>query len=1444
MPVSSGTPAPARPTAPGRHRGRHLARARRSLPFRTLAMVLAVLVPTAGLTLLDPTSQPAEAAVVQWGTQDGTEPNYSATVNGDFLQVGNGVLACSGTALSNTTTSGTCADLHAASTTATTSYNDFFRMISSNTVAGFTTNSSSAQLTVPSGATVSRAFLNWSANTGAFGGQTAVTCSANVQNNTAFGATRPDAANGWRTQGVQFKVGAGAVSTVPVGSALVDPVAAGTAQYYSAGADVTNLFQGVPTGSPVTLSAGNIWAAQGAGCYGGWSITVIYDFGGYIAGNTASLPRQVEYYEGHVREAQTDAPLSVVFDGFNAIGPGTRLGYTIFEGDRGITGDYAQYARNGSTTFTEIPNPVGATGNIGIGRADGSVRYTQTATTSAFTNQSVDVATAPLSAVTTGDSSIELRLGTSGDSYLLRSAVISVPTPGLAVTKTLDGTTGVQYRTATEATAFSITLTNTGSVALQNIVLTDSTAPNCSRTVPGPLQPGQSTTVTCTGPPPTSPTVQSSVSARGVVVGNPALSVTSEASTQVVLSALALTKGGALAAGAAGRPGDVVTFTFTATNTGGGPLTGVSIADPFPGLSPLSYGAWPGGVAGTLPAGRSVTATATYPLTQADVDRGSLANTATTTGADADGGPAPTATARTTTPLPATPGLTLTKTGALPASSTGRAGDVATFSFTLRNSGNQTLTRAAITDQLSGLSSISYGTWPSGTAGTLAPGQQVTATATYPLRQGDVDAAQVRNTATATAAAPSGAAVTSAGVSATVPVTASPSLTTTKTGALPAGSTGRAGDVVTYTFRLGNAGNQTLTGVGVTDPLQGLSAVTYGTWPSGTSGTLAPGQAVTATATYTVRQADVDAGSIVNTATGAATSPAGTALRSTAPSTVALAQGPAITLAKSGALAPGSTGRAGDTVTWSFTAVNTGNVTLRGVAVADQLDGVSAISYGSWASGTAGVLAPGQQVTATATYQLTQADVDAGRRGNTATVSGTPPTGAAVTATSTASVDVAAASAIQLTKQGALAQGSTGAVGDVVTWRFTVVNTGASTLAGVTVTEQLAGVSGLTWSWPGAAGVLAPGARAPATATYALTQADVDAGSVVNTATASGQPANGRTASSAAAATVAVASAPAVALTKTGTLAAGTTGAVGDQVTYSFTIRNSGNQTLTGLAVTDGLAGLTTISYGPWPTTAGTLAPGQQATATATYRLTQADVDAGSVANTASASGTPPDGAVVRASSSTTVPVAAAPALALTKQVAPTAGGTASRAGDSTTYALTLRNTGNQTLTGVGVTDPLPGLSAVAYGTWPSGTAGTLAPGQQVTATATRTLTQADVDAGSVVNSAAASGTTPQLGTVRASATAALPITPTGTLELAKTGALDGRGVAGDVVTFTFTARNTGTVTLSGVTVADALPGLSSVRWGAWPGGTDRTLSPGQQVTGTATVALTQADEV
>ena len=77
----------------------------------------------------------------------------------------------------------------------------------------------------------------------------------------------------------------------------------------------------------------------------------------------------------------------------------------------------------------------------------------------------------------------------------------------------------------------------------------------------------------------------------------------------------------------------------------------------------------------------------------------------------------------------------------------------------------------------------------------------------------------------------------------------------------------------------------------------------------------------------------------------------------------------------------------------------------------------------------------------------------------------------------------------------------------------------------------------------------------------------------------------------------------------------------GDTVTYTFTVTNTGNVTLTNVVVTDPLV---TVTGSPIPS----LAPGvsDAVSFTAAYLLTQADVDAGFIENTAIVTGDDPSG--------------------------------------------------------------------------------------------------------------------------------------------------------------------------------------------------------------------------
>jgi hypothetical protein len=74
------------------------------------------------------------------------------------------------------------------------------------------------------------------------------------------------------------------------------------------------------------------------------------------------------------------------------------------------------------------------------------------------------------------------------------------------------------------------------------------------------------------------------------------------------------------------------------------------------------------------------------------------------------------------------------------------------------------------------------------------------------------------------------------------------------------GGTGKW-DVITYTFAVTNTGNTTLTNVVVTDPMIGLTITgnPIATLAVGASSSVIKG-------TYTITQADIDAGKVVNTA--------------------------------------------------------------------------------------------------------------------------------------------------------------------------------------------------------------------------------------------------------------------------------------------------------------------------------------------------------------------------------------------------------------------------------------------------------------------------------------------------------------------------------------------------------------------------------------------------
>ncbi len=381
-------------------------------------------------------------------------------------------------------------------------------------------------------------------------------------------------------------------------------------------------------------------------------------------------------------------------------------------------------------------------------------------------------------------------------------------------------------------------------------------------------------------------TVSGNTVTVGSLSGTPAPIVCTYTNSLTAKPSLAVTKTAAVADTngdlVTGDVGDVVTYSFTVTNNGNVPLTGVSITDPLPGLSALSL-TWPDPAnAGALAVNATATAAATYTLKAADVTAGKVDNTATATASPAGGVSVPSASASATVTTYATPvpSLTVTKSAAVADTNgdlvTGDAGDLVTYTFQVTNSGNVGLTGVSIADPLIGLSALTI-TWPdAANPGALAVGASATATATYTLTAADAAAGKVNNTATATANPVGSISVPPASGSANVATfpTPAPSLSLAKSATVADTNgdqvKGNAGDVVTYTIAVTNNGNVALSGVSIADPLAGLSALTI-TWPDAANpGALAIGASATATATYKLTAADVTAGKVNNTATASA----------------------------------------------------------------------------------------------------------------------------------------------------------------------------------------------------------------------------------------------------------------------------------------------------------------------------------------------------------------------------------------------------------------------------------------------------------------------------------------------------------------------------------------------------------------------------------------------
>ena len=614
-----------------------------------------------------------------------------------------------------------------------------------------------------------------------------------------------------------------------------------------------------------------------------------------------------------------------------------------------------------------------------------------------------------------------------------------------------------------------------------------------------------------------------------------------------------------------------------------------------------------------------------------------------------------------------------------------------------------------------------------------------------------------------------------------------------------------AGDDIAYTFRVTNTGNVTLTAISIAEAdftgSGDLSDVTCPTAP------LAPGASADCTAGYEVTQADVDRGTVSNTASASATPPAGVTAPTSEQSTfVATAsQRSALTLVKSAT--PTVADAAGDEITYSFLVTNAGNVTVDDVEITETaFDGAPA-NLSAIVCPTV-PLAPAASVTCEATYEVTQADADRGSISNTATATADAPGAVTdpVSDPSTAIVDVPAGAALTLEKS--VSSGTIDAAGQVVTYLFEVTNTGNVTVSDIGIDEVAFTGRGGAVAIECPAATLAPGADMTCVGTYRVAQADVDAGGFDNTATVEGTAPNGApVVSEESSAEVAIAAEPQLTLVKSaspGTLV------VDDEVTYSFVVTNAGNVTVTGVTIDEtAFTGSGTVSAVVCDAAAGSLAPDAQTVCSATYTITQDDVDRSTVDNSAVATGAFGATTVTSNVSSVRLPFEQEPAITVVK-TADVDGYAALN--DPITYQFRVTNTGNVTMSAVEI------VEEDFTGSGDLGDVGcslvTLLPGQFADCTAEYLVTQADIDAGSLENTAHAEASAPLADdpTLSEDSTLVIPFVGPMAMTLEKSGAgvdvdRDGIVTAGDEIAWSFTVINTGATTLTELEIDDPTAG-------------------------------------
>ncbi len=704
------------------------------------------------------------------------------------------------------------------------------------------------------------------------------------------------------------------------------------------------------------------------------------------------------------------------------------------------------------------------------------------------------------------------------------------------------------------------------------------------------------------------------------------------------------------------------------------------------------------------------------------------------------------------------------------------------------------------------------------------------------------------------------------------------------------------GETITFTLSVINTGNTTLNSIVVTDP---LLTVSYSSGDTDSDNKLDVDEIWIYTGSYIVTPLDITNTFVQNQATVQASTVSGGTVSDQSDdnsileddiTTIDLCQAPDIAIVKTATFNDENSdgcSNVGETITYTMTVTNQGNTGLINVTVNDPLLG-GPVTLNSGDLNTNNTLDVGEIWIYTADYAITQTNIDNGSITNQATASGESSQAVVVTDLSDndsvleddpTQTTVCQSDSIALIKTAIFNdEDSDGCsdVGETITYNFTLTNTGNTTITNVVLTDPMLGgtitlASGdtdsdnqldinETWSY---------------TANYTITQANIDNGSVTNQATVTGTSISGNNVSDLSdndsiledgQTQTTLCQSDGIALIKTATFNDENTDGcsdVGETITYSFTLTNTGNTTITNVVLTDSMLGGTiTLASGDTDSD-NQLDINETWSYSANYTITQANIDNGSVSNQATVTGTSISGNNVSDLSDdnstleddqTQTNLCQSDGIALIKTATFNDEDTdgCSDVGETITYNFTLTNTGNTTITNVILTDPmLGGTITLASGDINSNNQ--LDINETWSYSASYTITQSDIDNGSVSNQATVTGTSISGNNVsdlsddnsilEDDQTQTTLCQPNNSISLEKVSTFNdanGNGYAnvGETITYSFIIYNTGDSVLYNITLQDNLPGITI------NGSTIPQLLPGEvdSTTFTAIYVITEQD--